>query len=49
VIHGGCAVRPFSLEEVLRTPVKVDEMHHLLCHENFEQIYEAMTHAGCAD
>jgi phenylalanine-4-hydroxylase len=43
VIHGGCAVRPFSLEEVLRTPVKVDEMHHLLfAIESFDQIYEAM-------
>src|ERR1700679_1242358 len=43
VIHGGCAVRPFSLEEVLHTPVKVDEMHHLLfAIESFDQIYEAM-------
>jgi phenylalanine-4-hydroxylase len=43
VIHGGCAVHPFTLKEVLRTPVKVDEMHHLLfAIESFDQIYEAM-------
>jgi phenylalanine-4-hydroxylase len=43
VIHGGCAVRPFALDEVLRTPVKVDEMHKLLfAIESFDQIYEAM-------
>ena len=43
VIHGGCEVRPFVLDEVLETPVKVDEMHHLLfAIESFDQIYEAM-------
>jgi len=43
VLHNGCAVRPFVLDEVLRTPVKVDEMHHLLfAIESIEQIYEAM-------
>jgi phenylalanine-4-hydroxylase len=43
VIHGGCEVRPFVLEEVLRTPVKVDEMHHLLfAIKGFDQIFEAM-------
>jgi phenylalanine-4-hydroxylase len=43
VLHGDCAVRPFVLDEVLRTPVKVDEMHHLLfAIESFEQIYEAV-------
>jgi phenylalanine-4-hydroxylase len=43
VIGGGCAVKPFVLEEVLRTPVKVDEMHKLLfAIESFEQIYEAV-------
>jgi phenylalanine-4-hydroxylase len=43
VIHGGCAVKPFVLEEVLRTPVKVDEMHKLLfAIESFDQIYEAV-------
>jgi len=43
VIGGGCAVRNFDLDEVLGTPVKVDQMHHLLfAIESFEQIYEAM-------
>ncbi|HUN86745.1 MAG TPA: phenylalanine 4-monooxygenase [Terracidiphilus sp.] len=43
VLHSGCEVRPFVLDEVLRTPVKVDEMHHLLfAIESFEQIYDAM-------
>jgi phenylalanine-4-hydroxylase len=43
VLHNGCAVRPFALDEVLRTPVKVDEMHHLLfAIESFDQIYETM-------
>jgi phenylalanine-4-hydroxylase len=43
VIRGGCAVRSFVLDEVLRTPVKVDEMHHLLfAIESFDEIYEAM-------
>lgn len=43
VLHSGCEVRSFVLEEVLRTPVKVDEMHHLLfAIESFDQIYEAM-------
>lgn len=43
VITGGCAVKPFVLDEVLRTPVKVDEMHKLLfAIESFDQIYEAV-------
>ncbi len=43
VLHSGCTVRPFVLDEVLRTPVKVDEMHHLLfAIESFDEIYEAM-------
>jgi len=43
VLDQGCAVHPFSLDEVLRTPVKVDEMHHLLfAIDSFDQIYEAM-------
>jgi phenylalanine-4-hydroxylase len=43
VISGGCAVRPFAIDEVLRTPVKVDEMHHLLfAIESFDEIYDAM-------
>ena len=36
-------MRPFVLDEVLHTPVKVDEMHHLLfAIESFDQIYEAV-------
>ena len=43
VLHKGCEVRPFVLNEVLRTPVKVDEMHHLLfAIESFDEIFEAM-------
>jgi phenylalanine-4-hydroxylase len=43
VLQGGCEVRAFVLDEVLRTPVKVNEMHHLLfAIETFDQIYEAM-------
>jgi phenylalanine-4-hydroxylase len=43
VINGGCAVDTFVLDEVLRTPVKVDEMHHrLFAIDGFEEIYEAM-------
>jgi phenylalanine-4-hydroxylase len=43
VIHGGCEVRPFVLDEVLHTPVKVDEMHHLLfAIESFDEIFDAM-------
>jgi len=43
VLRGGCEVRSFDVDEVLRTPVKVDEMHHLLfAIESFDQIYETM-------
>jgi len=43
VLDSGCAVRPFVLDEVLRTPVKVDEMHRLLfAIESFDEIYQAM-------
>jgi len=43
VLRGGCEVRRFELEAVLRTPVKVDEMHHLLfAIESFDEIYDAM-------
>jgi phenylalanine-4-hydroxylase len=43
VINGGCTVHSFALDEVLRTPVKVDEMHKLLfAIDSFEQIYKAM-------
>ena len=37
VMSGGCAIRDFTLDEVLRTPVKVDELHKLLfAVESFE-------------
>jgi len=43
VLGSRCTVRAFNLNEVLRTPVKVDEMHHLLfAIESFDEIYEAM-------
>lgn len=46
VIDGQCAIRDFSLDEVLRTPVKVDEFHKLLfAVSSFDQIYEAMREA----
>lgn len=46
VISGNCAVHSFSLDEVLNTPVKVDELHKLLfAVESFDQIYEAMHEA----
>lgn len=46
VIKGGCAVHEFSLDEVLNTPVKVDEFQKVLfAIENFDQIYEAMHEA----
>lgn len=46
VIEGHCAIREFSLDEVLHTPVKVDEFQKLLFAVNsFDQIYEAMHEA----
>ena len=46
VVSGHCAIHDFSLDEVLNTPVKVDELHKLLfAVESFEQIYEAMHQA----
>ena len=46
VMEGHCAVHDFSLDEVLNTPVKVDELHKLLFAVNgFDQIYEAMHEA----
>ena len=46
VISGRCAVRDFTLDEVLATPVKVDEIHKLLfAIESFDEIYEAMKEA----
>jgi phenylalanine-4-hydroxylase len=46
VVSGHCAVHAFSLDEVLATPVKVDELHKLLfAVSSFDQIYEAMHEA----
>jgi phenylalanine-4-hydroxylase len=46
VIEGGCEVRDFNLEEVLGTPVKVDELQkRLFAIESFDQIYEAVQKA----
>jgi phenylalanine-4-hydroxylase len=46
VIDGRCIVQNFDLEEVLRTPVKVDEMHQqLFAIDSFEQLYDAMQEA----
>jgi phenylalanine-4-hydroxylase len=46
VMEGHCAIHDFSLDEVLQTPVKVDELHKLLfAVESFEQIYDAMREA----
>jgi len=46
LIDGRCAIHDFSLDEVIRTPVKVDELHKLLfAVESFGQIYDAMHEA----
>jgi len=46
VVDGHCAVHDFSLDEVLETPVKVDEFQKVLfAVSDFDQIYEAMHEA----
>lgn len=46
VMEGRCAIHDFSLDAVLSTPVKVDELHKLLfAVRSFDQIYEAMHEA----
>ncbi len=46
VIDGGCEIRPFDLDEILATPVKVDELQKkLFAIASFEQIYKAMEEA----
>jgi phenylalanine-4-hydroxylase len=46
VIEGGCEVRAFRLDEVLDTPVKVDELQKVLfAIESFDQVYEAIREA----
>jgi phenylalanine-4-hydroxylase len=42
IVAGGCNIRDFDLDEVLETPVKVDELQPVLyAIDSFEQIYEA--------
>ena len=46
VCAGNCAIHDFNLDEVLNTPVKVDELHKLLfAVSSFDQIYDAMHEA----
>jgi phenylalanine-4-hydroxylase len=46
IFKGGCEVHDFSLDEVLNTPVKVDEFQKVLfAISSFEQMYEAMHEA----
>lgn len=46
VVEGRCAVHDFSLDEVLETPVKVDEFQKVLfAISDFDQMYEAMREA----
>ena len=46
VVEGHCAVHDFTVDEVLSTPVKVDEFQKLLFAVNsFDEIYEAMHEA----
>lgn len=46
VMDGNCAIHDFTLDEVLATKVKVDELHKLLfAVSSFDQVYEAMHEA----
>jgi phenylalanine-4-hydroxylase len=46
IVNGGCKVHDFTLEEVLDTHVKVDELQPVLfAIDSFEQIYEATKEA----
>jgi phenylalanine-4-hydroxylase len=46
VIEGRCQVRRFELNEVLNTPVKVDEVHQVLfVIDSFDQMYDALLEA----
>jgi len=46
VVQGRCSVHDFSLDEVLETPVKVDEFQRVLfAISSFDQMYEAMHEA----
>ncbi len=46
VIERGCDIRNFNLDEILATPVKVDELQkQLFAIESFDQIYDAVQEA----
>jgi phenylalanine-4-hydroxylase len=46
VLEGRCEVRPFELQAVLNTAVKVDDIHKVLfAMESFDQMYEALLDA----
>jgi phenylalanine-4-hydroxylase len=46
VMEGHCAIHDFTLDEVVSTPVKVNQLHKLLfAVSSFDQIYEAMHEA----
>lgn len=46
IIEGKCQVVPFALDQVLETPVTVDQVHQLLfAIESFDQMYEALVQA----
>jgi phenylalanine-4-hydroxylase len=46
VIEAGCEVKDFNLDDVLETPVKVDEIQkRLFAIESFDQIYAAVQEA----
>ncbi len=45
-IEGNCNIKDFTLDEVLSTPVKVDELQRVLfAIDSFDQLYEAMHEA----
>jgi phenylalanine-4-hydroxylase len=46
VIERGCEIRDFNLDEILETPVKVDELQRrLFAIDSFDQIYEGVQDA----
>lgn len=46
VIEGGCEIRDFNLDEILDTPVVIDELQKVLfAIESFEQAYDAVHEA----
>ena len=46
VIEGGCQVRDFNLDEILDTPVIIDQLQKILfAIESFDQVYEVVHEA----